>query len=124
MAGVLHCGRSSYVRAHGYSDVFDGFFAVSEPDQDTGEIGFDRSWCVTANSEITTSLFAGLMNSSHAALTDWALAHIQVGSDAAVLDVGCGGGRTIEKLAGMAALVYGIDYAAGSVVASRGTTNG
>jgi SAM-dependent methyltransferase len=60
------------------------------------------------------------MNSSHAALTDWALAHIQVGSDGAVLDVGCGGGRTIEKLASLASLVYGIDYAAGSVAASRG----
>jgi SAM-dependent methyltransferase len=68
----------------------------------------------------TGQLFAGLMNSSHAALTDWALVHIQVVSDAKVLDVGCGGGRTIEKLAGMAQSVYGIDYAPGSVAASRG----
>ena len=68
----------------------------------------------------TGQLFAGLMNSSHAALTDWALIHIQVASDAKVLDVGCGGGRTIEKLAGMAQSVYGIDYAPGSVAASRG----
>ena len=35
------------------------------------------------------------------------------------MDVGCGGGRTINKLAAKAAQVYGIDYAAGSVAASR-----
>ena len=33
--------------------------------------------------------------------------------------MGCGGGRTIEKLAARAEQVYGIDYAAGSVAASR-----
>ena len=39
----------------------------------------------------------------------------------AVLDVGCGGGRTIERLAAMASdgNVFGIDYAPGSVAASR-----
>ena len=63
-------------------------------------------------------LFARLMNSSHSALTDWALTHVSVDRDAKVLDVGCGGGRTVEKLAGIATLVYGIDYAAGSVAAS------
>jgi ubiquinone/menaquinone biosynthesis C-methylase UbiE len=64
-------------------------------------------------------LFAWLMNGSHATLTDWALAHLELSKDARVLDVGCGGGRTIEKLAGIVATVYGIDYAAGSVAASR-----
>jgi SAM-dependent methyltransferase len=64
-------------------------------------------------------LFAWLMNRSHSALTDWALSHLRVDRDAKVLDVGCGGGRTIEKLAHSAALIYGIDYAAGSVAGSR-----
>lgn len=64
-------------------------------------------------------LFAWLMNSSHATLTDWALTHLEINKDARVLDVGCGGGRTIERLAGIVAAVYGIDYAAGSVAASR-----
>ena len=64
-------------------------------------------------------LFAWLMNGSHATLTDWALTHLEVNKDAKVLDVGCGGGRTIEKLAGIVAAVYGVDYAAGSVAASR-----
>jgi ubiquinone/menaquinone biosynthesis C-methylase UbiE len=62
--------------------------------------------------------FARLMNTSHAPLSDWALAHLEIGRDAVALDVGCGGGRTIEKLAAKAAKVYGIDYAAGSVAES------
>jgi SAM-dependent methyltransferase len=66
-------------------------------------------------------LFAMLMNQSHFKLTDWGLSHVRIDKDFAVLDVGCGGGRTIEKMAAMAASgkVYGIDYAAGSVATSR-----
>ena len=63
--------------------------------------------------------FAWLMNGSHAGLTDWAFTHLAIPQGATALDVGCGGGRTIEKLAAKAAQVYGIDYAAGSVAASR-----
>jgi ubiquinone/menaquinone biosynthesis C-methylase UbiE len=38
-----------------------------------------------------------------------------------ILDVGCGGGRTIEKLAAIArtGVIYGIDYAEGSVAVAR-----
>jgi SAM-dependent methyltransferase len=64
-------------------------------------------------------LFATLMNASHSALTDWALQHVQINPNATVLDVGCGGGRTIEKLAKSAHFVHGVDYADGSVAASR-----
>ncbi len=64
-------------------------------------------------------LFARLMNLSHAPLTDWALTHLEIGKDGVALDIGCGGGRTIEKLAAKAAAVYGIDYAPGSVAESR-----
>jgi len=63
--------------------------------------------------------FASLMNGSHASLTDWAFAHLEIPEGATALDVGCGGGRTIGKLAARAAQVYGIDYAAGSVASSR-----
>jgi SAM-dependent methyltransferase len=63
--------------------------------------------------------FAWLMNGSHAPLTDWALTHLGIPEDATAMDVGCGGGRTIKQLAAKAAQVYGIDYAAGSVAASR-----
>ena len=65
--------------------------------------------------------FLWMMNKRHSDLTDWGLQHVQLGKRFAVLDVGCGGGRTIQKLAARATdgKVYGADYAAGSVVASR-----
>ena len=61
------------------------------------------------------------MNRRHSALTDWGLEHVRVGSRDVVLDVGCGGGRTIEKLAGLTSegKVYGIDHAEESVAAAR-----
>ncbi len=57
------------------------------------------------------------MNSSHAPLTGWGLTHISVDKQDVVLDIGCGGGRTISRLAEMAAegKVYGIDYSEKSV---------
>ena len=66
-------------------------------------------------------LFAMLMNQSHSKLTDWGLTHIRIEKDFTILDVGCGGGRTIGKLAATASngKVYGIDYAAGSVATSH-----
>jgi ubiquinone/menaquinone biosynthesis C-methylase UbiE len=61
------------------------------------------------------------MNKSHSKLTDWGLTHASVEPRFTVLDVGCGGGRTISKLAAMAAQgkVHGIDYSEESVAASR-----
>lgn len=61
------------------------------------------------------------MNLSHSALTDWGMRHIDVKENYTVLDVGCGGGRTVKKLATMAPLgkVFGVDYAGGSVAGSR-----
>ena len=66
-------------------------------------------------------IFAWIMNISHSNLTDWGLEHVQIQPHFAILDVGCGGGRTIEKLAAMApnGMVFGVDYAKGSVAASR-----
>jgi SAM-dependent methyltransferase len=66
-------------------------------------------------------LFARLMNKSHSDLTDWGLSHVTVGEEFNILDVGCGGGRTVSKLAQMAreGVVNGIDYAAGSVAESQ-----
>jgi len=65
-------------------------------------------------------LFLWMMNMSHSGVTDWGLKHVAIEEDFTILDVGCGGGRTIEKLAALAAkgTVYGVDYAAGSVAAS------
>jgi len=63
-------------------------------------------------------IFASLMNVTHSKMTDWALAQIPIQANATVLDVGCGGGETVKKLATRATRVYGIDYAAGSVAES------
>ena len=66
-------------------------------------------------------LFLTTMNRSHSNLTDWGLKHVLIEKHFNILDVGCGGGRTIQKLAGAATdgELYGVDYAVGSVSASR-----
>jgi SAM-dependent methyltransferase len=64
-------------------------------------------------------LFIWLMNRTHAGVTQWGLRHVSVDPGANILDVGCGGGRTIRALAGMGQMVYGIDYSATSVAAAR-----
>ncbi len=63
------------------------------------------------------------MNRSHAELTTWALSHMQIGRASAILDVGCGGGRTIARLAAAApdGKTYGIDYSEESVSVARET---
>ena len=63
------------------------------------------------------------MNASHSKLTDWGLAHISVEKNHTILDIGCGGGRTISKLAAIATegKVYGVDYSEESVRATRRT---
>src|SRR5437016_1660344 len=63
------------------------------------------------------------MNSGHSKLTDWGLTHISVGPHDTILDVGCGGGRTVDKLAASATQgkVYGVDYSEESVAASKRT---
>jgi ubiquinone/menaquinone biosynthesis C-methylase UbiE len=63
------------------------------------------------------------MNSSHSKLTDWGLKQISIENDGTILDVGCGGGRTVSKLAAIATQgkVYGIDYSDASVAATKRT---
>jgi ubiquinone/menaquinone biosynthesis C-methylase UbiE len=63
------------------------------------------------------------MNSRHSKLTDWGLKHVSIDSEAVILDIGCGGGRTIHKLAAIATKgkVYGVDSSETSVAASRKT---
>jgi ubiquinone/menaquinone biosynthesis C-methylase UbiE len=63
------------------------------------------------------------MNRHHSKLTNWGLQHIAIAQHDTVLDVGCGGGRTVHKLAGIAteSKVYGIDFSEASVTFSRRT---
>ena len=61
------------------------------------------------------------MNLSHAKVTAWGLGQISIRKSDTILDVGCGGGKTVARLAAMAAdgKVYGVDYSEESVAASR-----
>lgn len=64
-----------------------------------------------------------LMNARHSKVTDWGLSHIVVNRSDTILDVGCGGGRTISKLAAQAieGKVYGVDFSKESVAVSKKT---
>jgi SAM-dependent methyltransferase len=70
-------------------------------------------------SSLPGRLFIALMNRRHLGVTAWGLGHVSIDDGAVVLDVGCGGGRTVRTLAGMAKLVHGVDYSATSVAAAR-----
>src|SRR2546423_1678412 len=61
------------------------------------------------------------MNRHHSKLTDWGLSRVSIKANNKILDVGCGGGRTIAKLAALASAgkVYGVDYSDDSVAAAR-----
>ena len=62
------------------------------------------------------------MNSGHSGLTKWGLGFIDIPRDAYILDIGCGGGRTVGRLAGIApdGKIVGLDYSADAVaVASK-----
>jgi len=63
------------------------------------------------------------MNISHAAVTQWGLSHVPIGEDLTILDVGCGGGRTVDGLASIATRgkVYGVDFSEASVAMARET---
>jgi ubiquinone/menaquinone biosynthesis C-methylase UbiE len=61
------------------------------------------------------------MNSRHAKVTDWGLSHILIDKRDTILDAGCGGGRTVNKLAAIASQgkIYGIDFSGASVAFAR-----
>ena len=66
-----------------------------------------------------------MMNAQHSKVTDWGISHVSIASNQILLDVGCGGGRTVNKLAALASKgkVYGIDYSAESVSFARKTNH-
>lgn len=63
------------------------------------------------------------MNSRHSKVTDWGLGHVSIEEQYTILDVGCGGGRTLSREAERATQgkVYGVDYSEESVAASKRT---
>lgn len=59
------------------------------------------------------------MNKEHTPVSLWGLKHLDIQSDDVILDVGCGGGININRMAGKAKKVYGVDYSIESVKLSR-----
>jgi SAM-dependent methyltransferase len=64
---------------------------------------------------------ARLMNQSHEPLTQWGLTKVEIASNDVILDVGCGGGKTLGRLAQLAPLgkVFGIDISPDMVKYSK-----
>jgi len=61
------------------------------------------------------------MNFGHSGLTRWGLSKVEISENATVLDIGCGGGRTLERLAALDRIgkAVGIDYSKDSVAVAR-----
>ena len=59
------------------------------------------------------------MNKEHTPLSLWGLTHLNIKPEDIILDVGCGGGINIKRMAENAKKVYGIDYSIESVKLSK-----
>ncbi|WP_123053341.1 class I SAM-dependent methyltransferase [Clostridium sp. JN-1] len=61
------------------------------------------------------------MNESHYELTGWGLNKVKIDTDSVILDIGCGGGKTINRLASIAksGKIFGIDYSVDCVKWSK-----
>jgi len=61
------------------------------------------------------------MNLGHFGLTSWGLSKVEIPEQANILDIGCGGGRTLEYLSSQVKLgkTVGIDYSEDAVAVSR-----
>lgn len=70
-------------------------------------------------------IVAKAMNRVHSGITNWGLSFLEIKEDQKILDIGCGGGKTVNKLAKKIkdGKVYGIDYSDVSVRASTRLNN-
>ena len=62
------------------------------------------------------------MNESHESMAQWGVSHFEINEDSKILDIGCGGGRNIERFAAQISengRVVGIDYSEVSVEKSQ-----
>lgn len=62
------------------------------------------------------------MNKSHEQMARWGVSHFEVNEDSKILDIGCGGGRNIERFSAQisdSGRVVGIDYSEVSVEKSK-----
>ena len=62
------------------------------------------------------------MNKSHESMAQWGVGHFEIKEDDKILDIGCGGGRNIQRFAGQISengRVVGIDYSEVSVEKSK-----
>lgn len=75
------------------------------------EIAKRLNQCMKPNGELG-KIVADDMNKSHFELTGWGLEKININPKDTILDIGCGGGRTVNRLAAIAkeGKVFGIDY--------------
>lgn len=75
------------------------------------EIAKRLNQCMKPNGELG-KIVADDMNKSHFELTGWGLEKININPQDTILDIGCGGGRTVNRLAAIAkeGKVFGIDY--------------
>ncbi len=66
---------------------------------------------------------ARTMNFTHGGVTAWGLEHVAIEPQWRILDVGCGGGQTLRRMADLATAgrVDGVDYAPASVDIARQT---
>jgi len=57
-------------------------------------------------------LVVRLMNLGHTKLTNWGISYLSIKEDDIILDIGCGGGKTVSRLAKTArkGKVHGIDF--------------
>ncbi|OCA82917.1 class I SAM-dependent methyltransferase [Pseudobacillus wudalianchiensis] len=61
---------------------------------------------------IVGSFMLRIMNTAHTEMNKWALGNTKIGEASIVLDVGCGGGKTMQLLSNInkKGKIYGIDY--------------
>ena len=66
-------------------------------------------------------MMLSMMNCWHGPLTNWGLGYVPFQDEWTILDVGCGGGRTLKRLLGRSkgATVHGIDISDESVAKAR-----